>query len=137
MAIGHQRRSASHAELRVAYPSRSRKAPGVPREAPTCNHSLLIDSRGENRGAEAEGITRRKAASRLRGRVKRSNHSFGRADKSVSPDIVGVADVLHLRHIKQNECFTVLLKCPIDGPSSTSTSHQEGLKTVDATHPDG
>jgi hypothetical protein len=31
----------------------------------------------------------------------------------------------------------VLLKCPIDGPSSTSTSHQGGLKTVDATHPQG
>jgi hypothetical protein len=29
----------------------------------------------------------------------------------------------------------VLLKCLIDGPSSTSTNHQKGRKTVDATHP--
>jgi hypothetical protein len=42
---------------------------------------------------------------------------------------------LHLQHIKQRECFMVLLKCLIDGPSSTSTNHQKGRKTVDATHP--
>ena len=43
--------------------------------------------------------------------------------------------MLHLRHIKQNECFMVLLKCPIDGPSSASARCRKRSKTVDATHP--
>ena len=44
-------------------------------------------------------------------------------------------DVLHLRHIKQTECFMFVLKRLIDGPSSISRRRRNGSKAVDATHP--
>jgi hypothetical protein len=61
------------------------------------------------------------------------DQSFGSIP--VRPDRCRRVDVLHLRYIEQTECFMFLLKCPIDGPSSTLTGCRKRSKTVDATHP--
>jgi hypothetical protein len=44
-------------------------------------------------------------------------------------------DVLHLRYSEQTACFMVLLKWPIDGPSSPLAKSANFFRTVDATHP--
>ena len=49
--------------------------------ARTCNHSFLVDAHGENRVVDLVTYL---------GHVKRSKHSFGRADKSAGPAAVAV-----------------------------------------------
>ena len=73
--------------------------PAVAVEAETRNHSFLIDARRENVEGREGGI--RTAKSRINGRVKRSNDSFGRTDKSAGAAVVAVR--------ARNRSFVVML----------------------------